>query len=353
MAPIEFDFAQNDAPKPLQNSVNIGNKRKTLPRRSRNTKKKHAELPTAKDLSSFFLVDLQMKELSALAASELKTFRQNEEELSSYFLSDLERKQSTYEYHSSGNAALNAKHISKSRALKSTVSRKRSLVETQNSSFSYSCQPLSNSTSIRDQLRNQEMKFIDPSFHSIKKAKMTGADSPHLQNENQQDICNQDAKLSDGHLVSELISDSHTELITPFEYSVLCQVAIKSFEKEDLKGNRSSVPPGFKGLACSHCNGMCRSKTGRYFPTALKTISDPKKMLLPLYRHLLKCDECPTEIKEKLAEEYEIHLIAKSHLPHGSRTSFYRFLWNRIHPGNLSIKKKRGKGKKYLEYVSL
>jgi len=326
MAPFEFDFAQNDAPKPLQNSINIGNKRK----------KKHAELPTAKDLSSFFLVDLQMKELSALAASELKTFRQNEEELSSYFLSDLERKQSTYEYHSSGNAALNAKHISKSRALKSTVSRKRSLVETQNSSFPYSRQPLSNSTSIRDQLRNQEMKFIDPSFHSIKKAKMNGADSTHVQNENQQDICAQDVKLSDGHLVSELISDSHRELITPFEYFVLRQVAITSFEEADIRGNRSSVPPNFTGLACSHCNGRCKSKSGRYFPTALKTISDPKKMLLPLYRHLLKCDECPTEIKEKLAEEFENYRNAKSHLPHGSRTSFYRFLWNRIHPGNLS-----------------
>jgi hypothetical protein len=336
MAPIEIDFAKNDAPKLLRNSFNIGNKRKTLPRRSRHTQKKHAELPTAKDLSSFFFVDLELKELSALAASELKTFRQNEEDLSSYLLSDLERKQSTYESHSSGNAALNAKHISKSRALKSAVSRKRSLVETQNSSLSYSRQPLSNSTSIRDQLRNQEMKFIDPSFHSIKKAKMTGTDSIHLRNEIQQDICAQDVKLSDGHLVSELISDSHRELITPFEYSVLCQVAIKSFGKEDLKGNRSCVPPGFIGLACSHCNGRCRSKTGRYFPTALKTISDPKKMLLPLYRHLLKCDQCPTEIKEKLAEEHEIHQGGQLYFPHGSRTSFYRFLWNRMHPGNLS-----------------
>ena len=347
MVPIDIDFAQCDTPKPLLNTSN-----KNI--RSRDTKKK---LATAKDLSSFFLIDLQMKELSALAAKELKSFRQNiptAEDLSSYFLSDLERKDSTYEYHSSGNAALEkAKDVSESRTLKSVVSRKRSLAETQNSSLSYSRQPLSNLTSIQDQLRNKKVKFIDPSIHSVKEAKMTDTGSTHVQNEYQQDTYDQDAKLSDGQPVSELISDSHRELITPFEYSVLCQVAISSFEEADMKGNRSCVPPKFTGLACSHCNGRCGSKTGRYFPTALKTMSDPKKMLLPLYRHLKSCEQCPIDTKEKLALEFENYRNAKSHLPHGSRTSFYRLLWARMHPDSALVKKKRGRGKKFLEHVPL
>ena len=347
MVPIDIDFAKRDTPK--------RNKKETLSRRSRHTKKKHAKLATAKDLSSFFLIDLQMKELSALAAKELKTFRRNiptAEDLSSYFLSKLERKESrTYEYHSSENAALEkAKDISESRTLKSVVSRKRSIAETQNSSHSYSRQPLSNLTSIQDQLRNKKVKFIDPSIHSVKEAKMTDTGSTHVQNEYQQDTY---AKLSDGQPVSELISDSHRELITPFEYSVLCQVAISSFEEADMKGNRSCVPPKFTGLACSHCNGKCRSKTGRYFPTALKTMSDPKKMLLPLYRHLKSCEQCPIDTKEKLAQEFENYRNAKSHLPHGSRTSFYRLLWARMHPDSALVKKKRGRGKKFLEHVPL
>ena len=343
MVPIDIDFAQCDTPKPLLNTSN-----KNI--RSRDTKKK---LATAKDLSSFFLIDLQMKELSALAAKELKTFRRNiptAEDLSSYFLSKLERKESrTYEYHSSENAALEkAKDVSESRTLKSVVSRKRSLAETQNSSLSYSRQPLSYFN--MNQLRNKKVKFIDPSFHSVKEAKMTDTGSTHVQNEYQQDTY---AKLSDGQPVSELISDSHRELITPFEYSVLCQVAISSFEEADMKGNRSCVPPKFTGLACSHCNGRCRSKTGRYFPTALKTISDPKKMLLPLYRHLKSCEQCPIDTKEKLALEFENYRNAKSHLPHGSRTSFYRLLWARMHPDSALVKKKRGRGQKLLEHVSL
>jgi hypothetical protein len=356
MVPIEIDFDQRDTPKPLQNTSSIGNKRKPPIYRSRQTQKETPKLATAKDLSSFFLVDLQMKELSALATKELKTFQQNAEELSTYFYSKLERKQPNSDNHSSGNTALEkAKHVSDSHALKSAVSRKRSLAETQNSSLSYSHHTISDLTCIREEARNQEMKFIDPSFHFIKEAKMTDTDSTHVRNEYQREICAQDAKLSDGHLVSSLISDSHRELITPFEYFVLCQVALSSFEEADIRGNRSCVPPNFTGLACSHCNGMCKNKTGRYFPTALKTISDPKKMLLPLYRHLKSCKQCPIETKEKLAQEFEKYRNAKSNLPHGSRTSFYRLLWHRMHPdsASISIKKKRGKDKKFLQHVSL
>lgn len=147
--------------------------------------------------------------------------------------------------------------------------------------------------------------------------------------------------VATGTYISTLLKDSDKKLVSPFEYGVVSQLECAELLSSDRKGNRSSVNLGFKGIACCHCKGA-NSRTGRYFPASLKTLSDPDKMLYTIYKHLMRCSECPANVKVDLEKLLGAHKETTKALRHGSKTVFYRRIWNTLHPSNEAyVSKKR------------
>jgi hypothetical protein len=71
--------------------------------------------------------------------------------------------------------------------------------------------------------------------------------------------------------------------------------------------------------------------TGRYFPYSLKNFSDHKKMLNAVYKHLVKCRNCPVSVKKQLIYFKSKHKEEMQALPRGNQATFMKQLWQRLH----------------------
>lgn len=130
------------------------------------------------------------------------------------------------------------------------------------------------------------------------------------------------------------------DLGTSFSNIVLEQFKPTTFEQSDVHGKRKGLKFGFPGLQCQHCeldrmdadrgNKFCRLG-GRYFPSSIKTMSDTKKTLMTMYKHLARCPNCPSEVKQKLTETLETHDEEKKGKKHGSQKAFFLAVWFCLH----------------------
>jgi hypothetical protein len=137
-------------------------------------------------------------------------------------------------------------------------------------------------------------------------------------------------------LLNSNLEASTKELVTEFTNNVINQLEVVSFSQRDRKGNRTKVPLGFPGFACRHCKGL-EGRTGRYFPSSVKTFADSKKTLFAVNRHLLQCNHCPEDTKALIRQSFEDHMKyldegkgAKKR--HGSQRAYYRKIWGTMHP---------------------
>ena len=137
-------------------------------------------------------------------------------------------------------------------------------------------------------------------------------------------------------LLNSNLEASTKELVTEFTNNVINQLEVVSFSQRDRKGNRTKVPLGFPGFACRHCKGL-EGRTGRYFPSSVKTFADSKKTLFAVNRHLLQCKHCPKDTKALIRKSFEDHMKyldegkgAKKR--HGSQRAYYRKIWGTMHP---------------------
>lgn len=138
---------------------------------------------------------------------------------------------------------------------------------------------------------------------------------------------------SDVTLVTSLLKTSHDSLVTKFTSKVFRELEFGSFSESDRKGNRKNIPTGFPGLSCRHCKGVGR--TGRYFPSSIKSFADSKKTLFPIFNHLMTCSSYPQASKDRLSKLHRKHKIVfkkKGKYHHGSQRVFYRQIWNKLHP---------------------
>ena len=136
-----------------------------------------------------------------------------------------------------------------------------------------------------------------------------------------------------GVVVRALLNSADRVLVTAFTYEVMSELEIVTFATRDRRGNRGKTEIGFPGLACRYCKG-CSGRTGRYFPSSIRTLADSKKTLFTVHRHLASCSHCPPIVKRKLGALFSLHSteLKEKCKRHGSQRAFYRIIWETMHP---------------------
>ena len=139
-------------------------------------------------------------------------------------------------------------------------------------------------------------------------------------------------------LICSFLHHTDRSTVSDFTNAVVDEMEVTSFGHHDSrKGTRGRLPNGFPGMACRHCQGL-NGRTGRYFPSSIKTISDSKKSLYAMHKHLATCVECPDEIKHRLDGLFSTHVAArKKNSRHGTQRAFFRKIWAKLHPNGVAM----------------
>ena len=129
-----------------------------------------------------------------------------------------------------------------------------------------------------------------------------------------------------------LLTPQDRHLTTQFTVNIIDQLDFVYFEKGDRRSHRTHLPIGFQGICCRHCKAA-PGKSGRYFPSSLKTLSDTQKTLFTLHRHFMKCRKTPDCVKQTLQKLRDSHLSDRKILKcHGSQRAFFRRVWGFLCP---------------------
>lgn len=142
---------------------------------------------------------------------------------------------------------------------------------------------------------------------------------------------------SNHRLPEEIVDPSdHDYGATAFSYEVMAAMIPCTFKRNDSRGKRINLPVGFPGLCCRYCLGgketeQSVTKTGRFFPASIKTMADTAKSLMAIYRHLLKCDDCPLIVKQRMERFKGTHESERRRRAYGSQKQFYTRIWFRLH----------------------
>ena len=128
----------------------------------------------------------------------------------------------------------------------------------------------------------------------------------------------------------QLVVEDDKGLATQFSHAVLSEYGPTVFKNSDRQGKRKGLSEGFPGISCLHCNGSLK-KGGRFFPSTIKTMADTKKTLISIHNHLLKCQNCPDEVREKLVRLKGLHEIERQGQKYGSQKAFFTRIWTRLH----------------------
>eukprot|EP00584_Thalassiosira_punctigera_P020261 CAMPEP_0172550516 /NCGR_PEP_ID=MMETSP1067-20121228/30021_1 /TAXON_ID=265564 ORGANISM="Thalassiosira punctigera, Strain Tpunct2005C2" /NCGR_SAMPLE_ID=MMETSP1067 /ASSEMBLY_ACC=CAM_ASM_000444 /LENGTH=718 /DNA_ID=CAMNT_0013338121 /DNA_START=234 /DNA_END=2390 /DNA_ORIENTATION=- len=129
-----------------------------------------------------------------------------------------------------------------------------------------------------------------------------------------------------------LVLPSDKRNTTAFTFHLMSQMQPCVFTEADRLGRRRGLKVGFAGLACRHCFGVYGS--GRFFPSSVKTMADASKTLDVIYRHILKCKNCPSDIKGGLRNLRDFHDSERSKMPFGNQRAFFVKIWGRLHEGS-------------------
>jgi hypothetical protein len=137
----------------------------------------------------------------------------------------------------------------------------------------------------------------------------------------------------EGIQLSTLLQPSDRMLVSEFTNAVVDQLEIAAFCPRDRKGTRNTLAIGFPGFTCTHCKGTKSRTGGRYFPSSIKTMSDSKKTLFAISRHLSICKKCPQEVKDNVENLMSDHLESrKRNNRQGTQRAFFRNIWAFLHP---------------------
>lgn len=119
-----------------------------------------------------------------------------------------------------------------------------------------------------------------------------------------------------------------------FSIEVFKHLCITEFRDSDRGGRCKKLEQTLSqslGLSCRYCDGESGKKKGgrcgRYFPTSFKTFKDPNKILFSVYRHLKRCQQCPTEVMQRLDTFYSVYETERAAQKRGTQVKFYDLLW--------------------------
>lgn len=125
----------------------------------------------------------------------------------------------------------------------------------------------------------------------------------------------------------DLISVRDRSITSKFTSHIIDQLDFVYFVEADRRSHRTHLPIGFRGFSCRYCHSA-PGKSGRFFPSSLKTLSDTKKTLYALRAHLLKCPETPDDVKQYLHYLFTTHLAeVKTLKVNSSQRAFFRKVW--------------------------
>ena len=144
--------------------------------------------------------------------------------------------------------------------------------------------------------------------------------------------------------ISSFLRPTDRHMVSDFTNAIIDEMEVTFFgHRDSKKGARGRLPVGFPGMACRHCKeGTPGFRKGCYFPSSIKTISDSKKTLYSIHKHLMKCSSCPEETKRQLNYLFSSHLaMCKSNNRHGNQRAFFRQIWLKLHPPHPDICKRR------------
>lgn len=124
------------------------------------------------------------------------------------------------------------------------------------------------------------------------------------------------------------ISDETKQHGTSLSNEIFQHYKVAKFKESDKGCKRDQLETGYAGLACAYCDGSQGRKGGRYFPSSIKTMADPNKVLFSMHKHLQKCLECPSSTKKHLTALHEVYNEERSIQPRGSQRKFYKGIWD-------------------------
>ena len=126
----------------------------------------------------------------------------------------------------------------------------------------------------------------------------------------------------------DLLTQQDRALTTRFTFAIIEHFDFVYFDEADRRSHRTHLPVGFRVIGCRHCL-VPAGKSGRFFPSSLKTLSDSQKTLYTLHNHLIKCRVTPEDVKYRLDFLRQTHLKERKTLQcHGSQRAFFRRIWN-------------------------
>lgn len=112
-----------------------------------------------------------------------------------------------------------------------------------------------------------------------------------------------------------------------FTGHIIDQLDFIYFEEPDRRSHRHHLTVGYRGFCCRYCRTE-PGKSGRFFPSTLKTLSDSKKTLFALHVHFIKCPETPPIVKQQLFSLRQLHPAQiKPMKVRGGQRVFFRRVW--------------------------
>lgn len=127
----------------------------------------------------------------------------------------------------------------------------------------------------------------------------------------------------------DLITAEDKKKVTGFVYELMSQLHVCKYTEADQIGKRKARPIGFPGVACKHCVRNCGA--GRYFPTTASTLSNNSNPFNCSHVHMMKCQRCPQEVKDRLTELQKTHTDESLQLSSEWKKKFFDDVWKRIH----------------------
>ncbi|GFH55359.1 hypothetical protein CTEN210_11835 [Chaetoceros tenuissimus] len=207
-------------------------------------------------------------------------------------------------------------------------------------------------------LPSNTMSSFNNTFTCPTSASASSANSYSAQSNSQQSLPKQSHSSSprlknQSPMEQELLQPSDMTETTRLIFTAFAQTKFVYYDSaDDKRAKRSSVPDGFVGFACKHCEGKSKcaadlnnsskkkpkfARCGRYFPSNIKTFADRSKTLNALVKHLIKCPSVPLETRNNLIlfEQSHDEETKMKRLLNASYTQkdIFKTMWNRLHPG--------------------
>lgn len=129
-----------------------------------------------------------------------------------------------------------------------------------------------------------------------------------------------------------LVYNEDKTLLTDYFFHLMQQLQLCQFSESDRKtrgGKRENVKIGFGGLECMHCANVVGNTLSRKF--FWSNVDRLANSFAEIPSHVLKCRNCPAEVKSALGQLKLRHPEQMAQLPRGSQKVFFRRMWRRMH----------------------